>query len=176
MITARAASSAKRVRRPAGALRLLWPAALLFALLFALLYTHAAGAESASAHVARGAVPVAHLDAVGGDRSTGDGRAVGDGPAVTVDCAVTVDRTDAAGPHGAEAPRGHGDGGGHGHPAEACVSGHPQQGGELPAPPLVPLGDLSPAVAAMRPGPWEPTVPSGLPPLRSVLGSVVQQV
>ncbi len=169
MTTARAASGAKRARRPAGALRLLWPAVLLFALL----YTHAAGAESATAHVARGAVPVAHLDAAGGDRSTGGDRAVGDDRAVTVDRA---DATDAAGPHGAEAPRGHGDGGGHGHPAEACVSGHPQQGGELPAPPLVPLGDLSPAVAAMRPGPWAPTVPSGLPPLRSVLGSVVQQV
>ncbi|MFD6892613.1 hypothetical protein [Streptomyces sp. NPDC059957] len=158
MITARAASSARRVRRPADALRLLWLAALLFALL----YTHAAGAESAAAHVARGAVPVAHLDAVGDDGAVPVGRA--DAGADAID------------PHGAEAPRGHGDGGGHGHPAEACVSGHPQQGGELPAPPLVPLGDLSPAVAAMRPGSWAPTVPSGLPPLRSVLGSVVQQV
>lgn len=160
MITARAASSAKRARRPAGALRLLWLAALLFAFL----YTHAAGAESASAHVARGAVPVAHLDATGGDR------------AFAGDRVIALDRAGAADPHGAEAPRGHGGDGGHGHPAEACVSGHPQQVGELPAPPLVPLGDLSPAVAAMRPGSWAPTVPSGLPPLRSVLGSVVQQV
>lgn len=151
MITARAASSAKRARRPAGALRLLWLAALLFAFL----YTHAAGADSATAHVARGAVPVAHLDALG------------------VDDADSAHRGD---PHGAEAPRGHGDGEEHGHPAEACASGHPQQGAELPAPPLVPLGDPSPAVAAMRPDSWAPTVPSGLPPLRSVLGSVVQQV
>ncbi|MCX5408807.1 hypothetical protein OHA37_33750 [Streptomyces sp. NBC_00335] len=156
MITARAASGAKRARRPAGALRLLWLAALLFAFL----YTHAAGADSASAHVARGAVPVAHLDAIV-DGSAGVG-----------------DRGDSADPHGAEAPRGHDDGGGggHDHPAEACVSGHPQQGAELPEPALVPLGDPSPAVAALRPGSWAPTVPCGLPPLRSVLGSVVQQV
>ncbi|MFB6516414.1 hypothetical protein [Streptomyces sp. NPDC056401] len=139
MITAGAASSAKRARRPAGALRLLWLAALLFAFL----YTHAAGADTATAHVARGAVPVAHLDAVGADASES---------------------------------HGHGDGGGHGHAAEACVSGHPQQGAELPAPPPAPLGGLSPAVAAMRPALWAPSVPSGLPPLRSVLGSVVQQV
>lgn len=140
MITAGAASSAKRARRPAGALRLLWLAALLFALL----YTHAAGADTATAHVARGVVPVAHLDAIGADASES---------------------------------HGHGDGGGHAHAAEACVSGHPQQGAELPAPPLVPLGALSPAAAAaMRPAPWVRTVPSGLPPLCSVLGSVVQQV
>ncbi|MET9853917.1 hypothetical protein ABZY57_13310 [Streptomyces sp. NPDC006450] len=151
MITAPAASSAKRARRPVGALRLLWLAALLLAFL----YTHAAGADSASAHVARGAVPVAHLDAIGVDH---------------------VDGAHRAGPHGAEAPRGHGDGEGHGHPAEACASGHPQQGAELPAPAPSPLGDLSSAVAATRPGSWAPTVPSGLPPLRSVLGSVVQQV
>lgn len=162
MITARAASGAKRARRPAGALRLLWLAALLFAFL----YTHAAGADSASAHVARGAVPVAHLDAIGDDR------------------AIAVDRADRADPHGADSPRGQDDdedtgdddGGGHGHAAEACVSGHPQQGAQLPEPPLVPLGGVSPAVPALRPGSWAPTVPCGLPPLRSVLGSVVQQV
>ncbi|MCJ0874549.1 hypothetical protein [Streptomyces sp. AP-93] len=150
MVTARAAFGAKRARRPAGALRLLWLAALLFAFL----YTHAAGADTASAHVVRGAVPavpVAHLDAIGADDDA---------------------------PHDAGARRGHddGNGSGHGHPAEACASGHPQQGAELPEPPLVPLGEPSPAVAAMRPGSWAPTVPSGLPPLRSVLGSVVQQV
>ncbi|MCX4776645.1 hypothetical protein [Streptomyces sp. NBC_01264] len=150
MITARAASGAQRARRPAGALRLLWLAALLFAFL--------------STHVARGAVPVAHLDAVGLDG--------------------------AAGPHGDGTPGGHGDDGGHGdgsgsgpgddrgrgHPAEVCVSGHPQQGAELPAPSPVPLGDLSPAVGAMRTALWERTAPSGLPPLRSVLGSVVHRV
>ncbi|MCX5299954.1 hypothetical protein OG898_26270 [Streptomyces sp. NBC_00193] len=154
MITAGAASSAKRARRPAGALRLLW----LVALLFAFLYTHAAGADTATAHVARGVVPVAHLDAIGADAPGASG-------------AAAMSDSGAA-----EAPHGHGDGSGHAHAAEACVSGHPQQGAELPAPPLVPLGVLSPAASAMRPALWVRTVPSGLPPLRSVLGSVVQQV
>ncbi|MFF6837061.1 hypothetical protein ACFY84_35545 [Streptomyces sp. NPDC012438] len=46
MFTARAASSTTRIRRPAGPLPLLW----LGALLLALLYTHTAGADSATAH------------------------------------------------------------------------------------------------------------------------------
>lgn len=145
MVTARAASSATRTRRPAGPLRLLWLAALLFTFL----YTHAAGAESASAHVTGGAVTVAHLGSA---------------------------ESDGADHHDDETPGGHNDGSGHSHPAEACASGHPQQGSELPAPPLVPLGDPSPAVGAMRPASWARTVPSALPPLRSYLGSVVQQV
>ncbi|MFF3213456.1 hypothetical protein ACFYYB_22605 [Streptomyces sp. NPDC002886] len=155
MITAPVASGAKRARRPAGALRLVWLAALLFAFL----YTHAAGADSASAHVARGAVPVAHLDVIGLD---GAGAGAG--------------LHDEAASRGQDVGTGRDDGTGHGHPAEACASGHPQQGAELPAPPLVPLGELSPAVGAMRKASWERTVPSGLPPLRSVLGSVVRRV
>ncbi|MFJ7266733.1 hypothetical protein ACIQV3_08700 [Streptomyces sp. NPDC099050] len=175
MITAPAAYGAKRARRPAGALRLLWLAALLFAFL----YTHAAGADSASAHVARGAVPVAHLDVIGldgagaglhGDESSrGHGDATGPGDA----SGHGYGHGDASG-HGDATE--HGDGTGHGHPAEACASGHPQQGAELPAPPLVPLDGSSPAVDAMRTASWERTVPSGLPPLRSVLGSVVHRV
>ncbi|MFE4258333.1 hypothetical protein [Streptomyces sp. NPDC056883] len=158
MITAGAASSAKRARRPVGALRLLWLAALLFALL----YTHAAGADTATAHVARGAAPVAHLDAIGAEvPGTSDAPGASGAPGTS---------------DGAGAPHGHGDGSGHGHAAEACVSGHPQPDAELPAPPLVPLGAMSPVAGAMRPARWERTVPSGLPPLRSALGSVVQQV
>ncbi|WP_407840276.1 hypothetical protein ACE1OC_34575 [Streptomyces sp. DSM 116496] len=157
MITAGAASSAKRARRPAGALRLLWLAALLFAFL----YTHAAGADTATAHVARGVVPVAHLDAIGVEAPGASG------------ASGAADMSDSG---ASEAPHGHGGGSGHGHAAEACVSGHPQQGAELPVPPLVPLGALSPAAGAMRSALWVRTVPSGLPPLRSVLGSVVQQV
>lgn len=157
MITAPAASSAKRARRPAGALRLVWLAALLFAFL----YTHAAGADSATAHVARGAAPVAHLDAIGAD-----GAGLHDGG----------DVPGGQEHDGGDVPGGHEHGGGHAHPAEACASAHPQQGAELPAPSLLPLGDLSPAVAATGPARWERTVPSGLPPLRSALGSVVQRV
>nr|WSW47142.1 hypothetical protein OG296_30810 [Streptomyces sp. NBC_01001] len=137
MVVVRTASSATRARRPAGPLRLMWLAALLFAFL----YTHAAGADSASAHVTGGAVAVSYPDY--------------------------------AEPDGAD----HRDeGNGHSHPAETCASGHPQQGSELPAPPLVPLGDLTPDAGAMRPALWARTVPSGLPPLRSSLGSVVLQV
>ncbi|MGW1770217.1 hypothetical protein [Streptomyces sp. NPDC002104] len=171
MITARAASGAQRARRPAGALRLLWLAALLFAFL----YTHAAGADSASAHVARGAVPVAHLDVIGLDGTAlhgpGGGSAHGDGEG-------SAHGDGEGGAHGDGEGGAHGDhgGGAHGHPAEACASGHPQQGAELPAPPLDPLGDPSRAAGAMRTALWERTVPSGLPPLRSVLGSVVHRV
>lgn len=136
MFTARAASGATRTRRPAGPLRLVWLAALLFAFL----YTHAAGAESASAHVTGGVVTVSHQES--------------------------------AEPDGADH---HDDGSGHPHPAETCASGHPQQGSELPAPPLVPLGHLS-RVGATRLAVWARNVPSDLPPLRSSLGSVVQQV
>ncbi|WP_327308080.1 hypothetical protein OG730_35435 [Streptomyces sp. NBC_01298] len=171
MITAPVASGAKRARRPAGALRLLWLAALLFAFL----YTHAAGADSASAHVARGAVPVAHLDVIG----------LGGAGAGLHDDAASGGHGDGAG-HDVGAGQGDGtghdvgtgrdDGAGHGHPAEACASGHPPQGAELPAPPLVPLDGLSPAVGAMRTASWERTVPSGLSPLRGVLGSVVRRV
>ncbi|MCX5302710.1 hypothetical protein OG304_04490 [Streptomyces sp. NBC_00160] len=122
---------------------MLWLAALLFAFL----YTHAAGADSASAHVAGGAVAVPRLASTDAD----DGHH-----------------------HDSRTPDGRGDD--HGHPAEECASGHPQQGCELPAPHMVPLGDQTPALAAMLPQPWTRTVPSGLPPLRSSLSSVVQQV
>ena len=56
MVTARPARSATRNRPSAGALRLLWLAALLLSFL----YTHAAGAESASAHVTLGAAAAEH--------------------------------------------------------------------------------------------------------------------
>ncbi|MEU6883101.1 hypothetical protein [Streptomyces sp. NPDC046712] len=145
MITVLAAFSTTRTRRPAGPLRLLWLAALLFAFL----YTHAAGAENTSAHVTGGAVTVPHAapaDAGGGADQRDDPR---------------HDRHD---------------GNGHGHPAEVCASGHPQQTADLPGPHLVPLGERTPAFNAMTPQPWTRTVPCGLPPLRSSLSSVVQQV
>ncbi|MFJ8015773.1 hypothetical protein [Streptomyces sp. NPDC096339] len=73
MVTAHAASRAPRTRRPAGPLRLLWLAALLFAFL----YTHAAGADTASAHVTGGAVAVAEVygesSPDGGDEDGGHG-------------------------------------------------------------------------------------------------------
>lgn len=145
MVTARAASSARRSRRPAGPLRVLWLAALLLALL----YTHAAGADSASVHVTGGAVTVPHE--------------------VSAEIAGTHH------PDGAE-PSGAGGDTGHSHPAETCASGHPEQGCDLPGPHLVPLEELTPSFPAMRPQLWAPTLPSGLPPWRSSLSSVVQQV
>ncbi|WP_327411789.1 hypothetical protein [Streptomyces sp. NBC_01233] len=145
MVTARAAFGTTRTRRAAGPLRLLWLAALLFAFL----YTHAAGADSASAHVTGGAVTVPHrVPAEIGGAHTHDG----------------------------QKPDGRDDDSGHSHPAEACASGHPQQGIDLPGPHLVPLGERTPAFAAMTPQPWTQTLPCGLPPLRSSLSSVVQQV
>ncbi|MBT2541797.1 hypothetical protein J7E99_14050 [Streptomyces sp. ISL-44] len=144
MVTARLASGASRTRRPAGPLRLLWLAALLFGFL----YTHAAGADSATAHVTGGAVAVPHL------------------------YADSVDRP----PYVAEASGGHEDGEEHSHPAEACASAHPEQASPLPSPPLVPLGELAPAGGAARPGSWVRTTPSALPSWRSCLSSVVQQV
>ncbi len=145
IVTARAAFSTTRTRRPAGPLRLLWLAALVFAFL----YTHAAGAESASAHVTGGAVAVPHpaLAEPDGDRPDHD-----------------------------ETPDGRDGDRGHSHPAEACATGQAQQGCDLPGPPLVPLAELTPAVAAMTPGPWRRTFLASLPPLRSSLSSVVQQV
>ncbi|MCX5381537.1 hypothetical protein [Streptomyces sp. NBC_00091] len=145
----RAASSAPRTRRAAGPLRLLWLAALLFAFL----YTHAAGADSASAHVSGGAVTVTYFESAS-------------------------ESADGGGPphHGERAPGGLEDGGGHAHPAEACASGHPQQGVDVPGLPLVAFGEPAPACAAMTPAPWARTAPSALPPLRSSLGSVVQRV
>ncbi|MFD7256187.1 hypothetical protein [Streptomyces sp. NPDC059874] len=145
MVTVRAASSAPRTRRSAGPLRLLWLAALLFAFL----YTHAAGADSASAHVTGGAVPPAY--------------------------AASAEGAD-PGHHGEREAGGGEDGGGHSHPAEACASGHPQQGVDLPAPPPAPLGEPSPGSAAMTTGRWTRTPASALPPLRSSLGSVVQRI
>ncbi|MDK9494455.1 hypothetical protein QEZ40_000329 [Streptomyces katrae] len=124
-----------------GPLRVLWLAALLFAFF----YTHAAGADSASAHVTGGAIAVPRLAS-----------------------------TDAGHHHDSRTPDGRGDD--QGHPAEACASGHPQQGCELPALHLVPLGEQTPALAAITPQPWNRTWPSGLPTLPSFLSSVVQQV
>ncbi|WP_329125032.1 hypothetical protein [Streptomyces sp. NBC_01353] len=146
MSTARAAFSTTRIRQPAGPLRLLWVAAVLFAFL----YTHVAGADSASAHVTGGTATVPHLapaDAEGSDRRD----------------ELRHDRHDDNGSD-------------HSHPAEACASGYPQQVTALPGPHLVPLGVRTPAVDAMTPQPWTRTVPCGLPPLRSSLSSVVQQV
>ncbi|AWZ07810.1 MULTISPECIES: hypothetical protein [unclassified Streptomyces] len=145
MVTARTAFGTSRTRYTAGPLRLLWLAALLFAFL----YTHAAGADSASAHVTGGAVDVSY------PTPTGHGNAHD---------------------HDTEAPDEPDGGSGHSHPAEACASGHPQQGLDLPNPQLTALARLTPAVGAMKPQPWVGTIPSGLPPLRSSLGSVVQQV
>ncbi|MFE1558985.1 hypothetical protein ACFW6V_28875 [Streptomyces sp. NPDC058734] len=147
MITARPAPGSARTRHQAGPLRLLWLAALLFAFL----YTHAAGADSASAHVTGGAVAVAHLAPAGDDdASHHDGR--------------RPDRQDDDA------------GGGHPHPAEACASGHPQQGCDLPGPHETAVAVESASFTAMTPQPWTQTRPCGLPPSRSSLGSVVQQV
>ncbi|MFD7323190.1 hypothetical protein ACFV9D_19175 [Streptomyces sp. NPDC059875] len=144
MVSARAAFSTTRTRRPAGPLRLLWLAALLFAFL----YTHAAGADSASAHVTGGAVAVPHLAPAEADGARHDRDETPDG------------RSDS----------------GHSHAAEACASGHPEQGCDLSGPPLVPLTELTPAVAAMTPQPWCRTLAADLPPRPSSLRSVVQQV
>lgn len=114
MVPARAASSTPRTRRSAGPLRLLWLATLLFALL----YTHAAGADSASAHVTGGAISVAYAES-----------AEGADP----------------GHHGERAPDGGEGDSGHSHPAEACASGHPQQGLDLPGPPPAPSARPLPA-------------------------------
>lgn len=141
MVTARPPFGTSRTRHSAGPLRVLWLAALLFTFL----YTHAAGAESASAHVTGGAVDVSYL--------------------------APADHHDDA-----EAPDEHDDGNGLSHPAEACASGQPQQGLELPSPQSAPLATLTPAFGAVKPQPWIQTTPSGLPPLRSSLSSVVQQV
>ncbi|MFE2166966.1 hypothetical protein ACFXB3_18150 [Streptomyces sp. NPDC059447] len=139
MVTARAASRAPRTRRPAGPLRLLWLATLLFAFL----YTHAAGADTASAHVTGGAVTAA--EAYYGE------------PA----------------PDGGEEDGGHG----HGHPAEACASGHPPQGVDLPEPPSDPLGEPAASDCAARtPWPWARTSPAALPAMRSSVGSMVQRI
>ncbi|MGW6707989.1 hypothetical protein ACWGDE_24285 [Streptomyces sp. NPDC054956] len=151
MVTARAAFATTRTRRPAGPLRLLWLAALLFGFL----YTHAAGAESAATHVTGGAVAVSYV------------AAATDAPA---DHHADADHRDGA------TPDGRGGGRGHSHPAEECASGQPQQGCDLPGPALLPIAELTPAVAALTPQPWMQTLPAGLPPLRSSLGSVVQQV
>ncbi|MEV7521471.1 hypothetical protein [Streptomyces sp. NPDC091371] len=145
MVTARAASGAPRTRHRAGPLRLLWLAALLFGFL----YTHAAGADSASAHVTGGAVTVAYAAS-----------AEGDDP----------------GHHGERTPERDEEGSGHSHPAETCASGHPQHGVDLPCPPPAPLADASPGFAAMTAGSWARTSPSTLPALHSSLGSVVQRV
>ncbi|MFZ3471807.1 hypothetical protein ACODT3_17425 [Streptomyces sp. 4.24] len=145
MVTARAAFSTTRTRRPAGPLRLLWLAALLFAFL----YTHAAGAESAAAHVTGGTVAVPH-------------------PALA--------EPDGARPDHDETSDGRDHDSGHSHPAAACATIHLQQGCDLPGPPLVPLAELAPAVAAMTSQPWCRTFLASLPPLRSSLSSAVQQV
>ncbi|MFJ2592229.1 hypothetical protein [Streptomyces erythrochromogenes] len=151
MITARPAFSTTRTRHQAGPLRLLW----LTALLFAFLYTHAAGADTASAHIASGAVTVPHL----APADTGGVPGHGD------------QRPDRRNDDGSD------DGGtGHSHPAQACASGHPQQGCDLPGPPLAAITPRTDALAAATRQPWTQTLPCGLPPLRSSLGSVVQQV
>ncbi|MGA5412040.1 hypothetical protein ACPCSC_32895 [Streptomyces lavendulocolor] len=144
MVTARTPFKAPRSRRPAGPLRLL----LLAALLFAFLYTHAAGADSASAHVSGGAV-VAQPAPI----STGDGHHHNGG---------AFDRD--------------GDGHGDSHPAEECASAHPYQGCALPGPHPDPLARQTPASEDGKPQAWAVTWSSGLPPLLSSLSSVVQQV
>lgn len=147
MIAARPALSTTRTRHQAGPLRLLWLAVLLFAFL----YTHAAGADTASAHVTSGAVMVPHLAAAdtGGVPHHDDQR---------------PDRRNDDG------------GGGHSHPAQACASGHPQQGCDLPGPPLATITPRTDALAVATRQLWTQTLPCGLPPLRSSLSSVVQQV
>lgn len=147
MITARPSFSTTRTRRQAGPLRLL----CLTALLFAFLYTHAAGADTASAHVTSGAVSVPHLAPAdtGGVPHHDDQR---------------PDRRNDDG------------GGGHSHPAQACASGHPQQGCDLPGPPLATITPRTDALAVATRQPWTQNLPCGLPPLRSPLSSMVQQV
>ncbi|MFK0050384.1 hypothetical protein ACIQU4_41040 [Streptomyces sp. NPDC090741] len=145
MITVRAALGTPRTRRMAGPLQLLWLAALLLAFL----YTHAAGADSASAHVTGGAVTVPHLTPTG---------------------------TDSAEHHDGSRHERRDDGGAHSHPAQECASGHPHQGCDLPGPTLVSLRERTDAVAAPTPQPWTRTPHRRLPPLRSSLTSVVQQV
>ncbi|MDK9494437.1 hypothetical protein QEZ40_000310 [Streptomyces katrae] len=145
MVTAQAACSTTRTRRPAGPLHVLWLAALLIAFL----YTHAAGADSVSAHVTGGAVAVPHLTAAESEGAPG----------------LAIERPDGAG-----------DDSDHWHPAEACASGQPQQSRDLPVPHLAPLGELTGAVAGMTRQRWAQTLPAMLPPVRSSLSSVVQQV
>ncbi|MFF8265322.1 hypothetical protein [Streptomyces virginiae] len=147
MITARPAFSPTRTRHRAGPLRLLWLAALLIAFL----YTHAAGADSATAHVTGGAVTVPHLTAA----DTGD---------LHHHDVQRPDRHDGA------------VGGSHSHPAEACASGHPRPGYDLPGAHQAAVTVQTPVFAAMPPQQWTQIPPCGLPPSRSSLGSVVQQV
>ncbi|MGW7134148.1 hypothetical protein ACWGIA_38235 [Streptomyces bobili] len=147
MITARPAFSTTRTRHRAGPLRLLWLAALLLAFL----YTHAAGADSASAHVTGGTVTVPHL-------------ASADTKGAQHDEAQQHDRRDDDGADG------------HSHPAEACTAGQPQQSCDLPGPHLTAIAGWTAACAATAPQPWTQPPPRGLPPLHSSLGSVVQQV
>ncbi|MFJ7159924.1 hypothetical protein ACIQUQ_33925 [Streptomyces sp. NPDC101118] len=190
MITA-GASVDPRTRSSAGPLRLLWLALLLFGFL----YTHAAGADSASAHALGG--PVTPPSLTDGGPRTGDatpppagGGPHGDGGPLRPTAAEPhtghgYGRAQ-AGPAGSPerpgpgdraavpAPGGHGDGGGHSHPAEACDAGHTQHGGELSPPGRAPLGEPA------SPGSGAATRTAGgdraLPPLRSSVGSVVRRV
>ncbi|MGW7102892.1 hypothetical protein [Streptomyces sp. NPDC054838] len=145
MITVRAVLGTPRTRRTAGPLQLLWLAALLLAFL----YTHAAGADSATAHITGGAVTIPHLTPAG---------------------------TDSAEHHDGSRHQPRDDDGAHSHPAQECASGHPQQGCDLPGPNVVSLGERTDAVAAPTPQPWTQIPPGRLPPLRSSLSSLVQQV
>ncbi|MFE9637129.1 hypothetical protein [Streptomyces sp. NPDC006463] len=142
MVTVSPAPGMPRTRTSAGPLRLLWLAALMFGFL----YTHAAGADSATAHVT--GIPASATQTVA-DRAPGDD-------------------------HRHDGDLGH-DEGGHSHPAEACDSAHPPTGSSLNAPRLVPLAGQTtagPRVTACV----DANTPTTPPPLRSSLSSVVQQV
>ncbi|MBT2440534.1 hypothetical protein J7E93_10500 [Streptomyces sp. ISL-36] len=143
MVTARRASGSPRARINAGPLRLLWLAALLLGFL----YTHAAGAESASAHIT--SVPAAQ----------------------TAVASPEPDEHRHDGVVGREGGHGHG---GHSHPAEVCDT-TPTQDSGLPTPRLTPLAGQTPA-AGPRKSAWAARDTAALPPLRSSVGSVVQQV
>ncbi|MFE9842062.1 hypothetical protein [Streptomyces goshikiensis] len=150
MITASRKPGTPRSRTSAGPLRLLWLAALLFGFL----YTHAAGADSASAHAL--GVMITAPQPTGEHATADDDHGHGHGRSGTL-------------------PTGHGDGGGHTPAAETCDAGHTQQGGDLPPP--------KQGLQSTLPGPHESTANPradggcrALPPLRSSVGSVVQRV
>ncbi|MFI8499610.1 hypothetical protein ACIGFK_14075 [Streptomyces sp. NPDC085524] len=120
----------------------------LAALLFGFLYTHVAGADSVAAHVAGSAVTV---------------------PQLSSHHAVPGGHDDT--------PAGGGESG-HTHHAEECDSAHPAQTGSdgVPVLQLLPLGGLTPSTGVAGLTRHAPEDARALPPLRSSLGSVVQQV
>ena len=143
--------------RSAGPLRLLWLAVLVFGVLV----THGASAESAQGHARAGATAPTHASTVMQEGHTSE---AGEGDAAA-----------SASPDAAAADGQHEDDGSS-HPAADCVSGQPQQDLYLAAPSLSTLGRV-PSTHPFALGKPDPSR-SG-PAVLSLTGSrvsVVQQV